>query len=158
MGSEVAALRQQIADEYEAAARGLHGLANVARHEFVTARYQRMGEIHKQLVDEVGEDAAIAIVAEVTEISLTKETDVNTVNAPLTPPPAVIKEFIPRTAEEILYDALDVMQLLEAGLPVSQSWIEKRDALVAEAKRPFAPEDERSSTEPLVQEVRGEPS
>lgn len=142
MTSEVAALRQQIAAEYESAAIGLHGLASVARHEFITAKYHRMSELHEQLVDHVGEDEAIAIVAEITEISVTKETDMHIVDTPLTPPPAVIKEVSPRTAEEMLYDALDVMQLLEAGFPVSQSWIEKRDALVEEAKRLFAPEDE----------------
>ena len=41
--SEVARLMQRIDEEYEAAERGLSGLAQVAQHEFITARMERIG-------------------------------------------------------------------------------------------------------------------
>ena len=62
--SEVARLLEQISAEYEAAQRGLSGLAyGTARHEFITARMENMGRIHDQLQTLVG-DAAIAMIAD----------------------------------------------------------------------------------------------
>ncbi|MBX5456804.1 MAG: hypothetical protein IRZ31_07880 [Thermogemmatispora sp.] len=61
-GSEVARLLAQIQAEYEAAERGLQGLAlGVSRHCFITRRMERMGEIHAQLRALVGEEAMILI-------------------------------------------------------------------------------------------------
>jgi len=63
-GSEVAKLLSQISAEYEAAQRGLTGLAyGTAKHEFITARMERMGQLHTELQSLVG-DQAIALVAE----------------------------------------------------------------------------------------------
>ncbi len=63
-GSEVARLLTQISAEYEAAQRGLSGLAyGTSQHEFITARMENMGQLHNQLRSIVGEDA-IALVAE----------------------------------------------------------------------------------------------
>jgi hypothetical protein len=63
-GSEVARLLKQITDEYEAAQRGLTGLAcGVSRHDFITARMEHLGQLHNQLQAIVG-DAAIAMIAE----------------------------------------------------------------------------------------------
>lgn len=145
--SEVAALRQRIAAEYEAAFNGLYGLASVARHEFIEAKYHRISELHEQLVDHVGEDAAITIVAEITEISVTKEKEVQSTDTPLAPPQATVKEVLPRTAEELLYDILDMMQLLSTGESVSESWIKKRDMLIAETRKLFAGKDEPATKE-----------
>lgn len=62
--SEVSRLRQQIATEYMAAKLGLQGLnAGTSRHEFITARQERIGALHEELQDLVG-DEAIALVAE----------------------------------------------------------------------------------------------
>ncbi|MBO0793047.1 MAG: hypothetical protein J2P36_19155 [Ktedonobacteraceae bacterium] len=62
--SEVARLLSQISDEYEAAQRGLNGLAyGVSQHEFITARMENMGQIHNRLQSLVG-DAAIAMIAD----------------------------------------------------------------------------------------------
>jgi hypothetical protein len=62
--SEVEQLRQQIATEYMAAKLGLQGLnAGTSRHEFITARQERIGTLHEELQDLVG-DEAIALVAE----------------------------------------------------------------------------------------------
>ncbi len=62
--SEVARLLAQISEEYEAAQRGLTGLAfGTAQHEFITARMENMGQLHSQLQTIVG-DAAIAMIAE----------------------------------------------------------------------------------------------
>lgn len=62
--SEVARLLSQISAEYEAAQRGLSGLAyGTARHEFITARMENMGQLHTELHSLVG-DAAIAMIAD----------------------------------------------------------------------------------------------
>ena len=64
MASEVARLRAQIAAEYEASERALHGLASgIARHDFITARMERMGAYMGELAALVGiEEAAIIFV------------------------------------------------------------------------------------------------
>jgi hypothetical protein len=62
--SEVARLLSQISAEYEAAQRGLTGLAaGTSMHEFITARMERMGQLHTQLQKIVG-DQATAMIAE----------------------------------------------------------------------------------------------
>ena len=62
--SEVARLLSQISEEYEAAQRGLTGLARgVSQHEFITARMERMGQLHTELHSIVG-DTAIAMIAD----------------------------------------------------------------------------------------------
>lgn len=64
MKSEITRIRQEIQDEYEAAQRGLSGFASgTARHNFITARTENIGALHEQLVELVGPDQAIAIVA-----------------------------------------------------------------------------------------------
>lgn len=63
-GSEVARLLTQISAEYEAAQRGMTGLAyGTSQHEFITARMEHMGQLHSQLQSIVG-DTAIALVVE----------------------------------------------------------------------------------------------
>jgi hypothetical protein len=63
-GSEVARLLAQISAEYEAAQRGLTGLAyGTSKHEFITARMENMGQLHSELQSIVG-DAAIALIAD----------------------------------------------------------------------------------------------
>ncbi|HLX58594.1 MAG TPA: hypothetical protein VKR83_16370 [Ktedonobacteraceae bacterium] len=62
--SEVARLLEQISAEYEAAQRGLSGLAyGASKHDFITARMENMGHLHNQLQEIVGE-SAISLVAE----------------------------------------------------------------------------------------------
>jgi hypothetical protein len=62
--SEVARLLAQISAEYEAAQRGLRGLAyGVSQHEFITARMENMGQLHSELQSLVG-DVAIAMIAD----------------------------------------------------------------------------------------------
>lgn len=63
--SEVARQLERIKQEYEAAQRGLSGLAQgTARHEFITAKMKRMGHIHRELQRLVGPEQAIRLVAE----------------------------------------------------------------------------------------------
>jgi hypothetical protein len=63
-GSEVARLLRQITVEYEAAQQGLTGLSfGMSQHEFITAKMERMGQIHNELHSIVG-DAAIALIAD----------------------------------------------------------------------------------------------
>ena len=62
--SEVARLLTQISAEYEAAQRGLSGLAcGISQHGFITARIESMGQLHHELHDIVG-DVAIAMIAD----------------------------------------------------------------------------------------------
>ena len=66
--SEVARLLQQIALEYEAAGRGLHGLASgAAKHEFITKRMESIQQAHVALQGIVGSDHAIRLVAQTLE-------------------------------------------------------------------------------------------
>lgn len=63
--SEVARLLNQISAEYEAAQRGLSGLAaGVSQHEFITRKMENMGQYHQELQELVGETPAIAMIAE----------------------------------------------------------------------------------------------
>ena len=56
--SEVAHLLAQICAEYEAAERALHGFASgVSQHSFITAKMERMGELHQELQGLVGDEA-----------------------------------------------------------------------------------------------------
>ncbi len=62
--SEVARLLSQISAEYEAAQRGLFGLASgTSQHEFITHKMEHMGQLHEQLHSLVG-DVAIAMIAD----------------------------------------------------------------------------------------------
>lgn len=62
--SEVARILEQISLEYEAAHRSMYGFAcGVAKHEFITARMENMGNLHSKLQEIVG-DSAIEMVAE----------------------------------------------------------------------------------------------
>jgi len=63
--SEVARLRRHIADEYLAAKQGLTGLAcGVPRHDFITARMEKLGQYQEQLNALLGEDQGISLLAE----------------------------------------------------------------------------------------------
>jgi hypothetical protein len=63
--SDIARLRQQIAAEYEAAVRGLHGLSQgTAQHAFITQRMERMAACHETLKGLVGEQEASKLLAE----------------------------------------------------------------------------------------------
>ena len=62
--SEVTRILAQISEEYEAAQRGLSGLAyGTSKHEFITARMEHLGQLHNQLQSIVG-DAAIKLVVD----------------------------------------------------------------------------------------------
>jgi hypothetical protein len=62
--SEVARLLAQISVEYEAAQRGLTGLASgTCNHQFITARMERISDLHTSLQALVGESAT-ALLAE----------------------------------------------------------------------------------------------
>ena len=62
--SEVARLLSKITAEYEAAQRGLTGLAyGTSQHDFITARMDNMGQLHSELQTIVG-DSAIALIVD----------------------------------------------------------------------------------------------
>ena len=65
--SEVARLMQQITEEYEAAQRGLSGMAITAPHDFITARLENMGKLQEELQQAVGEQDAMALLVEAIE-------------------------------------------------------------------------------------------
>lgn len=66
--SEVAYLLAQIQAEYMSGVLGLSGFASgSARHDFITARMERMGQLHNELCNIVGENDAIAMVVHTLE-------------------------------------------------------------------------------------------
>ena len=69
-GSEVAAIRAQIAAEYMAGKLGLEGLsAGTTRHDFITAKQERIWTLQEQLQDLVGDDAITLVVETLTNVS-----------------------------------------------------------------------------------------
>lgn len=63
--SEVARLLTQIGAEYQAGHNALYGLAaGTSRHDFITAKMNTMGQLHTQLQGIVGENEAIAMIAD----------------------------------------------------------------------------------------------
>jgi hypothetical protein len=68
-GSEVARILAQIQGEYYASQLGCSGLAlGTAQHKFITARMERISELHSELRDWVGENAT-AMMAQALENS-----------------------------------------------------------------------------------------
>lgn len=66
--SEIARLREQIAQEYEAALRALSGIAyGTAKHQFITARMERIGTCHEALKHLVGEREATRMMVKTLE-------------------------------------------------------------------------------------------
>jgi len=64
--SEVARLRTQLEQEYEAMLRGLHGLASgTARHTFIRARMDNVSNYQASLAQYVGDADAALIVGTV---------------------------------------------------------------------------------------------
>lgn len=63
--SEIAQIKQKIADEYLAAKQGLSGLASgTSQHKMITARTENIGKYHEQLAKLVGAQEAIQIITE----------------------------------------------------------------------------------------------
>jgi hypothetical protein len=63
MASEVARLRAQIEAEYQAAQRGLTGLAaGTTRHAFITAKMERMTQYLQQLTEQGRHEEVRAIL------------------------------------------------------------------------------------------------
>jgi len=56
-------------------------------------------------------------------------------------PHVIAREITRREAEELLYEALDLMGLLQAGVPVTAGWITVRDSLREEASILFEQND-----------------
>lgn len=66
--SEVARLRYQIEQEYQAAELAMNGFAvGGTRHQFITAKMEHLGECCAQLTTLVGGQEAMNIYIEVTE-------------------------------------------------------------------------------------------
>lgn len=64
--SEVARIREEIDAQNEAAKQGMYGLAEgVSKHAFITAKMDRIGELHDDLIQLVGEEKAAEIIIEV---------------------------------------------------------------------------------------------
>ena len=62
--SDVARILQQIEQEYQASKLGLEGLASgTARHDFISKKTENIGKHHDLLVDLVGSEQAIALIA-----------------------------------------------------------------------------------------------
>lgn len=60
--SEVARLRAQIAAEYEAAQNGLNGIAETARHEFISQKYAALDTHFNALCQLMPEEEALQVM------------------------------------------------------------------------------------------------
>ena len=68
--SEVACLLARFCAEYEAAQRGLSGLAfGTSQHKFITAKMENMWKVHKELNSLVGDTAMAMIANELNQLS-----------------------------------------------------------------------------------------
>jgi len=68
--SDVAHIMAQIQAEYESSKQGLSGLSSgTARHEFITARMEKIGQLHSDLRDLVGEEDATGLLVRALEKS-----------------------------------------------------------------------------------------
>jgi hypothetical protein len=66
--SEVARLREQIAQEHQAAEWAVTGLASgTAKHLFITRRMERIGDHQQRLASLIGEQASMQIVCSIFE-------------------------------------------------------------------------------------------
>ena len=66
--SEVAQILTQIEAEYESGVLAVSGLASgIAKHEFITHRMERIGQLHNELRDLVGEQHAIGLLVNTLE-------------------------------------------------------------------------------------------
>lgn len=73
--SEVARLLTQISSEYEAAQRGLSGLAQgIAYHRFITKRMEQIANLHAQLRSLVGDEAMVLIDLTLNQLPEEKKT------------------------------------------------------------------------------------
>lgn len=63
--SDVARILRQIEQEYQASKLGLTGLASgTARHDFINAHAENIGKQHEKLVELIGPEQAISIIAD----------------------------------------------------------------------------------------------
>ena len=69
MSSEVAALKERLRLEAEAMYRGLHGYAEVARHEIINRKMERIGDIGEQLRQYLGRKETARLVVEVMDMA-----------------------------------------------------------------------------------------
>jgi hypothetical protein len=60
--SEVARLRQQIAEEYQAASRVFGEFAETSRHDFITKRQENVASYFEKLTQHVSPDEAMRIL------------------------------------------------------------------------------------------------
>jgi hypothetical protein len=63
--SEIVQILHQINQEYRASKRGLEGLSSgSARHDFITRKTENIGRHHEDLIQLVGPEKAITLIAE----------------------------------------------------------------------------------------------
>ncbi len=67
--SEVARLVHQLDAECQAAHLAMYGYAEVAKHEYITSRMERMGALHDELRAIVGEEEAVKVLVRAMEKS-----------------------------------------------------------------------------------------
>jgi hypothetical protein len=67
MCSEVARLKECLRLEAEAAFQGLYGYAEVAKHEIIQQKLERVGEFFEQLKEHLGEEDAALFMLDTME-------------------------------------------------------------------------------------------
>lgn len=67
--SEVARLKAQIEAEIQAAQWALYGASlGAAQHQFITCRMERMGMLHEELKELVGEEEGVRLLVQVMDL------------------------------------------------------------------------------------------
>jgi len=67
MSSEIARLKECLRLEAESAFQGLYGYAEVAKHEIIHQKLERVGEVFEQLKQFMGEDEAASFMLDAME-------------------------------------------------------------------------------------------
>ncbi len=68
--SEVARLKAQIESEIQAARWALYGASlGSAQHQFITSHMERMGVLHEELQELVGEEEGIRLLVQVMDVN-----------------------------------------------------------------------------------------
>jgi len=75
--SEVARIRQQIADEYAAADRVFHGFAETAQHAYITARQENIALYFEKLTQYMSQEDAMHMLM----VTLEDAKDHNPINS-----------------------------------------------------------------------------
>jgi hypothetical protein len=65
--SDVARLKEQLDAECAAARRALYSFAETGKHAYITRRMEKVGEVHDELIERIGEERATELLVRAME-------------------------------------------------------------------------------------------